>query len=280
MEQHSFRAMGTTVELFVDASGAESALGAAQEVFERLEMLCSRFREDSELSRLNRDGALEASSELARVVELALEARERTGGRFDPTVHDALVAAGYDRSFELLASGGRDHGAARCAGAVRVRGDSIELEPGFRLDLGGIAKGYAAEQAATVLAVAGPCLVSAGGDIAVRAGAWPVGVQTSTGTLTLELTQGALATSGRDRRRWLRGGRERHHLIDPSTGTSAGSDLLRVTVVANDAVDAEIWAKALFLAGAAGAEAEADDLGLPCVLVQADGRTRMAGGLR
>ena len=63
----------------------------------------SRFRPDSELSRLNRDGAIDASQDLAEVVELALAARERTGGRFDPTIHDALVGAGYDRTFDELA---------------------------------------------------------------------------------------------------------------------------------------------------------------------------------
>ncbi|MGZ4409899.1 MAG: FAD:protein FMN transferase, partial [Gaiellaceae bacterium] len=86
-------------------------------------------------------------------------------------------------------------------------------------------------------------------------------------------------TSGRDRRRWLRDGRELHHLIDPATGTSAEGDLLRVTIVGKDAVDAEVWAKALFLVGADAAEAEANALGLPCVLVSTDGRTTTAGGL-
>ena len=72
-----------------------------------------------------------------------------------------------------------------CGGAVLVDGASIELEPGIKLDLGGIGKGYAADRAAEALAVAGPCLVNAGGDIAVRGGAWPIGV---TAELTLELT--------------------------------------------------------------------------------------------
>jgi thiamine biosynthesis lipoprotein len=98
--------------------------------------------------------------------------------------------------------------------------------------------------------------------------------------LTLELDRGAIATSGRDRRRWRRNGHEQHHLIDPRTGAPAESDLLRVTVVASDAIEAEAWAKALFLAGEDSAAAEADELALPAVLVTADGRTRLAGGLR
>lgn len=278
IERRSFRAMGTDVELLVHADDAGAALDAAECEFHRLEALLSRFREDSELSRLNRDGSIDAGPDLLRVVELALAARDRTGGRFDPTVHDALVAAGYDRTFEAVAPA-RDEWAqatgAPAGGEVSVAGRRIELEPGVRLDLGGIGKGYAAERAAELLATAGPCLVNAGGDIAVRGGSWPVGVE----HLTLELSAGGLATSGRDRRRWRRGGRELHHLIDPETGEPARTDVLRVTVVAGDAVDAEVAAKSLFLAGADRAAAEADAAGTPAVVVAEDGRTLLAGGL-
>ena len=257
------------------------ALDAAEEEFHRLEALLSRFRDDSELSRLNRDGSLEAGPDLLRVVELALAARDRTGGRFDPTVHDAVVAAGYDRSFEDIVpeSHVRCQAPAVAGGAVSVRGSRIVLDPGVHLDLGGIGKGYAAERAAELLALAGPCLVNAGGDVATRGGAWPIGVETAAEPLTLELRGAALATSGRDRRRWRRGGRELHHLIDPRTGAPAETDLLRVTVVAPDAVEAEVAAKALFLAGADAAAAEADAAGLAAVLVT-DDRTLLTGGLR
>jgi thiamine biosynthesis lipoprotein len=280
MQRHAFHAMGTEVELLVDADEPSPAVLFAEAEFHRLEAILSRFQPDSELSRLNGAGDLQAGPDLVRVVELALAARERTGGRFDPTVHDALVAAGYDRSFEQVPAdrpgiiGGR-----RCGGVISVDRCTIALEPGIRLDLGGIGKGYAVECATTILAVAGPCLVNAGGDLAIRGGSWPVGVDTPDGPLTLELAEGALATSGRDRRRWRRNGRELHHLIDPFTGAPAETDLLRVTVVAADAVEAEVWAKTLFLAGEDQAVGEADALGLPTVLITADGRTRLAGGL-
>ena len=281
IERRTFRAMGTEMELLVEADSAAGALEAAEQEFHRLEALLSRFREDSEMSRLNRDGALDAGPDLCRVVELALAARERTGGRFDPTVHDALVAAGYDRSFEQI----DPRCQAPClapgvaGGAVSIAGTRIELSPGVRLDLGGIGKGYAAERAAEILATAGPCLVNAGGDIATRGGSWPVGVETATEPLTLELSRGGLATSGRDRRRWRRNGRELHHLIDPRTGAPAETDLLRVTVIAPDAVEAEVAAKSLFLAGAERAAREADGAGVAAVLVTGDGRTIFAGGL-
>jgi thiamine biosynthesis lipoprotein len=276
MERRVFHAMGTDVELLVDADKAAAELDGAEAEFHRLESLLSRFRDDSELSRLNAAGSIEPGPDLRRVVELALAAREETGGRFDPTVHDAVVAAGYDRSFELLpADVAAGEHTQPCGGGVRV-GERIELDPGFRLDLGGIGKGYAAERAAELLALAGPCLVNAGGDVSVRGGAWPIGCSPG---LTLELGGGGLATSGVDRRRWRSGGRDAHHIVDPSTGAPAETDLLRVTVVAADAVAAEVWAKALLLVGAEAAAVEADARGLPTVLVPAEGGAVTAGGL-
>jgi FAD:protein FMN transferase len=295
MTRRTFRAMGTEIELLAEADedAVARALDAAEAEFHRLEALLSRFRAESELSRLNEAGALDAGPDLRRVVELALAARARSGGRFDITVHDAVVAAGYDRSFddlaerddEAVAAETADGGAARlrrrtpAADDVVVDGSRLSLR-GVRIDLGGIGKGYAAERAAEILGVAAPCLVNAGGDIATRGGSWTVGIETAAEPLTLELAGGwALATSGRDRRRWTRGGRELHHLIDPRTGEPADSDLVRVTVVAADAVDAEVAAKSLFLAGADAAAAEADAAGIPAVLVTADHRTLLAGGL-
>jgi thiamine biosynthesis lipoprotein len=262
--------MGTDVELLLDGQRSDRfALVEAE--FERLEALLSRFRPDSELSLLNAAGTLTVGPDLLAVTRASLAARERSHGRFDPTVHDALVAAGYDRSFELVAPVG-DGGPApsrRCAGRVDVEGSRITLGPGVHLDLGGIAKGYAVDRAAAILAEAGPCLVNAGGDLVARGGRWPVGLEDT--DLVLELDEGAIATSGRDRRRWRRGDEERHHLIDPATGRPALTDLLHVTVVAPTAVEAEVLAKVAFLGG---------DVDVPRVLVRSDGTVTLAGGLR
>ena len=274
MLTRTFRAMGTDIELLLDAEPgerAESALDRAEAEFERLEQVMSRFRDDSELSRLNRDGMITgASPDLVRVVGMALDARETTAGRFDPTVHDAVVAAGYDVSFDDVAPDAAADAVAqrpRCGGRVLMKGLTIELEPGFRLDLGGIGKGYAADRVAELLAIVGPCLVNAGGDLAVRGGSWPVGV---TDEVTLELTQGGLATSGRDRRSWTRNGEARHHLIDPATGLPAADTPIRVTVVAESAAAAEVAAKTAFLGGM---------VDLPRVTVTAAGHTILEGGL-
>ncbi len=289
MLRRRFRAMGTDCELFLKARPRSEALRAmteAEREVRRLETIFSRFDPDSELSELNQRGTLRVGPELLEVVGLALAARDRTGGRFDPTVHDALVAAGYDRTFEEVSAerpGGnpRASAALRTAGSVRVdrRTRSIELDPGVHLDLGGIAKGYAVDRAAQILGELGACLVDAGGDIAALGGRWPIGLETADGALTLELADGAVATSGRDRRHWTRGSEELHHIIDPATGLPAAGDLLRVTAVAATAADAEVRAKALFLAGAEDAEREANATATPALLVTLDSRTIFAGGL-
>ncbi len=285
MLRRRFRAMGTEMELVLDASAtafAMRALAQAEAEVHRLERLLSRFDPQSELSRLNDCGAMVVGPELLEVTALAVAARERTRGRFDPAVHDALVAAGYDRSFDdLPRSADAPAGTARCGGGIVVdrASSTIELEPGARLDLGGIGKGYAADRAAARLGLAGPCLVDAGGDIAVAGRPWPIGVETPDGPLTLELARGGLATSGRERRRWTRAGREQHHLVDPSTGRPADSDVLRVTVAAESAAEAEVLAKSLFLAGSSVALREADAEAIPAVIVTADGRTLRSGAI-
>jgi thiamine biosynthesis lipoprotein len=291
-QRRTFSAMGTSVELMLAGSPtprSSAALLAAEAEFHRLERIFSRFLPSSELSALNEAGQMEVGPELLEVTEIALAARERTGGRFDPTVHDALVAAGYDCTFDRL----RHHASTDvavaepqpCQGSVQVdrATSTVELGRGVRLDFGGIAKGYAADRACELIAEHGPCLVNAGGDVRVHGGLdggpWPVGVETPQGTVSLGLTDCGLATSGRDRRRWSRDGEERHHLIDPSTGRSSESDVVRVTAIAPCAVEAEIRAKQLFLAGELAAMAEADELAYPSVLVTSDGRAIFAGGL-
>jgi FAD:protein FMN transferase len=280
VQRHTFRAMGTDVEALLDVDDQEDAFAAFSEVeaeFERIEAHLSRFRPESELSRLNRDRSIEASPTLLEVTRLALRARERTAGRFDPTVHAALVAAGYDRTFEEVPEDGPEPGrAVACGGAVSISRRRIRLEAETALDFGGIGKGYAVDRALALLRRAGPCVVNAGGDLAVTGRAWPVGVETSGEPLTLELSDGALATSGRDRRSWRRGGALQHHIIDPATGRPAGTGLLHTTVVAPTAVEAEVLAKVAFLAG----EEDALRDGMTGVLVTADGRTVLMGSLR
>jgi thiamine biosynthesis lipoprotein len=293
MTSRSVRTMGTTFTFMVQAEREpelEALIDAAVADVARLEMRLSRFRPDSELSALNRDGRIDAGDDLLVLTSLAVEARKETGGRFDPTVHAALLAAGYDRSFDRLApdgAPGTDGETPGCGGRVEVDLDrrTIRLGDGVAIDLGGIAKGYAAEVACDRLAPAGPCLVNAGGDIATRGtprvGHWAVEVPTEPDALVVGVGPGGLATSGRDHRTWRRDGSTRHHIIDPATGRPAEGEILRVTAFAGSAVRAEILATALFLARwAEDALAEADAQGIPAVVVTDRGRTLTSRGLQ
>jgi thiamine biosynthesis lipoprotein len=290
MLRREFRAMGTDVELLlnpaVDAVDAEEALDAAQREIAGIEKLASRFDRESELSRLNAAGTMEVSPDLMRLVTLALQMRDATAGRFDPTLHAAMVAAGYDRTLDDIPTDGPAAGVPQPGGGevdANPQTGVITLGMGVALDLGGIAKGWAADRAADLLGMAGSCLVSMGGDIAVRGSLdgepWPIEVQHGDGTAVIGLTRGGMATSGTDRRRWRRDGKDMHHVIDPATGSPSDTDLVRVTAVAEDAAHAEVWATALLVSGSGAAADEADRMGMPAVLVAADGHTTSAGGL-
>jgi thiamine biosynthesis lipoprotein len=221
-----------------------------------------------------------------RLVTLALQMRDATAGRFDPTLHAAMVAAGYDRTLDDIPTDGPAAGVPQPGGGevdANPQTGVITLGMGVALDLGGIAKGWAADRAADLLGMAGSCLVSMGGDIAVRGSLdgepWPIEVQHGDGTAVIGLTRGGMATSGTDRRRWRRDGKDMHHVIDPATGRPSDTDLVRVTAVAEDAAHAEVWATALLVSGSDAAAHEADQMGMPAVLVAADGNTTSAGGL-
>jgi thiamine biosynthesis lipoprotein len=288
MRATRFRAMGTDVELLLDAPpgpAADRALAAARAEIERLERALSRFSPESDLSRLNRERVAVAGDVLEDALRTALALRERTGGLFDPTVGRAVRGAGYDRSFERLVATAAPPAPARPGGGeVRLlSGGEVELGPDVDLDLGGVAKGIAADRAVAALARSGPGLANVGGDLSASGpradGPWTIAVATGAGPLTLALEQGGLATSGRDRRRWRRGGRWQHHVIDPRTGVPARTDLVRATAVCWSAAEAEARATALLVAGSE-APALAEEWSLPAVLVPAEGPPVLSGGIR
>jgi FAD:protein FMN transferase len=277
LHRTEWRAVGTTCAAAVTARSNDEhevkwALGTAQEEVAACERELSRFDPTSDLSRLNAAGGrwTPVGRRLLEALGLALRAREETGGRFDPTVLPALVAAGYDRSFELL-----EEREARWADDWRA-GTAIELDPrngrarleaGSSVDLGGVGKGYAAGRALEAMLVSSPALagglVDLGGDIAVRGespegGPWLVAVadprRAGETLAVVALDGGGIATSGRDARRFGPA-RSLHHLIDPETGESALAGPLTVTVVAPDPAAAEVHATTLAIAGPDEAEA-------------------------
>ena len=273
----SFRAMGTSCTLSVtampaDALRARQALEAGRAEVEACERALSRFDAASDLSRLNRAEGdwVEVDPRLAGALRLALRGREATAGRFDPTVLPALVAAGYDRTFEeLVERPALPVSDWRAAGGIEVSvdGQRARVERGVAVDLGGIGKGFSAIRTLRAMReawnVLPGALVDLGGDVAVSGvppdrGPWRIAVadprRPGSPLGVLRLDEGGVATSGRHARRFGPG-RALHHLIDPGTGMPAVAGPLAVTVVARDAAWAEIQGTALAISTLAQARA-------------------------
>lgn len=262
-----FRAMGCEMLALVEAETQPSPLSKVPQWFEEWEQVLSRFRVDSELMRLNQthEQPVHVSQTLWDVLQAAYQAEQMTNGLVTPTLLDAIVEAGYDRPFDLLPHQTSHEPVSEAAISqpltsitVNPSDRTVTLPAGMNLDFGGIAKGWAAHQAMKRLQAAGPALVNAGGDIAISrlrtdGTPWPIGVvnplQHGEEIETLHLNACGVATSGKDRRRWNHNGVLQHHIIDPETNQPADTDLLTVTVIAPDVMQAEAGAKASFILG-------------------------------
>src|SRR5512138_191577 len=262
-----FHAMGCEMLAVVDGESTPSLLAKVPEWFEEWEQVLSRFRYDSELTRLNQihEQPVQMSDTLWQVLQTARNAERLTDGLVTPTLLDAIIEAGYDRPFDVLPHETPfvSHPvltATQPLTAIVVDGSTrtVTLPVGMSLDFGGSAKGWAAHQAMKRLQADGPSLVNAGGDIAVSGvradgSPWQIGIanpfQREENIETLFLESCGVATSGKDRRRWTRNGVTQHHIIDPATSQPAETDLLTVTVVAPDVMEAEAAAKAAFILG-------------------------------
>jgi thiamine biosynthesis lipoprotein len=287
-----FRAMGSDVHVLVN--GPAGLLQAARDRVEELERRWSRFRPDSEISRLNAlaGAPMAVSVETLGLVGRALEGARVTGGRYDPTVLGDLLRAGYDRTFEEVgdaaAGGGSQLGRGWARVVVDAARSSVTLPAGVGLDPGGIGKGYAADLVVSELRAAGAAgvCVNLGGDLRAEGGApgggsWVVGIEHPLRpgpAATVTLARGAVATSSRVRRAWGPPADRRHHLIDPATGRPAASGLAAVTVLAARGWQAEVLAKAAFLGGLDQGRALLTAAGADGLLVDDHGRLHLSGG--
>jgi thiamine biosynthesis lipoprotein len=292
----SWPALGTSATVVVvDRARLAVACAGVQEVIEEIDRAASRFREDSEISRVNAAGGapVPVSEAFVRAARCALRAAQITGGDLDPTIGASLRIAGYDRDFALLRPGAavRFAGAAgwRCVELDDAR-RMIRVPAGVELDFGATAKALGADVAAARASTrigGGGVLVSLGGDIATAGSApaegWAVRVtdnhEAGPGAAgqTIALRSGGLATSSTTRRRWTRGAANVHHILDPATGAPAHEHWRTVSVAAACCVDANIASTTAIIRGA-GAPAWLEGAALPARLVAADGTVTLAGG--
>jgi thiamine biosynthesis lipoprotein len=292
----TFIAMGTDHTVAVDNPRAlPAAMAIVEAQFQQIDQVCSRFRPDSELSRLNRrggDGAIPLSPLLEEAIVAALDSAVMTGGLVDLTVGKCVQDAGYTVTFRDLPLDGPPielhlrHLIGWQALAYDPGAHTLQLPAGVGLDLGASCKAWAADRAAeTVTSRLGVSVaVSCGGDVAVRGpapqGGWPIRVAVDAEAdewQDIAFFDGGLATSGTTSRRWRRGGIEMHHIIDPSTGLPAETPWTMVSVAAATCVEANAAATAALIMGST-APAWLDDLELPARLVDRGGAVRFTGG--
>jgi FAD:protein FMN transferase len=282
---YTFRAMGSDVRLLIGErllASAPPPLAAADRerafVWEFSDRL-SRFRGDSELSRLNESRAesVPASPLLRAAVSAGLWAAQRSGGLVDPTLVGALERNGYDHSLEGVEPASLvdalahapPRRAAQADPAARWRQVRVDDEaeriirpPGILVDTGGTGKGLCADAVAVRLAGYARFVVDCGGDIAIggvgaQLDPYEIAVEhplTAESIGSIKVDRGGIATSGLNIRIWRRAdGTFAHHLLDPSTGSPVWSGLIGVTALGDSALEAETLSKMALLLGAEGA---------------------------
>ncbi|EFH89964.1 FAD:protein FMN transferase [Ktedonobacter racemifer] len=286
------RMMGTKVSIQLavpseQRAAAESALCESFAWLTEVEAHLTRFNASSELMRLNRHTGkpFDASWILLDCLSVALEAAERTDGLYDPALLPHLEAIGYDRDFKEIAHRDAWFGEHILPETGRwreiqldVARAQITLPPGVQIDLGGIAKGWAADYLADhLLAPYANALINIGGDLRVRGGntpdtSWAIAIdnplladaENEDYLAIVTPGKGGVATSGANRRWWFQGQRINHHLIDPRTGRparvwtppevernehAARTLIAAATAFAETAVEAEVAAKIALLRG-------------------------------
>jgi FAD:protein FMN transferase len=265
------RALGGSVRVIVTRpADLARAKAAVDKVVQAIDLAASRFREDSELSRLNARPNQEVvvSPLLTQAIAAALRGARLSGGAVDPTIGSAVRLAGYDADFASVPVDGAELKltATTIPGWQVVQfgeaSRTVRIPRGVELDLGATAKALASDLAAVAAIKAcsgGGVLVSLGGDIAVAGDApaegWLIQASEDSGAAiaeseeTISIRTGGIATSSTTVRRWMRGGAVLHHIIDPATGQPANSCWRTASVIATTCVDANIASTAAIVLG-------------------------------
>jgi thiamine biosynthesis lipoprotein ApbE len=268
------RTMGTLADVVVvtaDSAATAPVARIAHRAFARVDSLMSNWTTTSEVARLNREtpaGPTQVHPDVARVLARALRIGRDTGGAMDITVEPLVRAWGFLGGHPRVPSDAEVAAAFAHVGLAKLAFDSTSatlrfLDPGVRVDLGSIAKGYAVDLAADSLRARGirNACVNVSGNMQLLgsppgADRWRIGVRDPRNRMPyfarLHLTEQGIATSANYEQFVAVDGRRYGHIMDPRTGRPADG-LLAVTVVAATAVEADGWDTGLFVLGAADA---------------------------
>lgn len=292
--QRSWSALGTYVHLaVVDHSRLDAAEAAARRVLGEVDRTCSRFRDDSDLVRLNRSTGrwVEVHPLLRAALAVAVGVARVTEGLVDPCLGRSLVSLGYDADLGVVRREGRRTGSVTVPrfGAwqeIRFDGDRVLVPDDVSIDLGSTAKAWASDLVAHSVSdeVGTGVLVSLGGDVAALPAAsgtpWPVAVSERPGgepEQLVGLVGGGLATSSTLVRRWTSDGVERHHLLDPRSGEPVAGPWRTATTSGASCVTANAASTAALVLGAS-APAWLTRRQIPARLVDHEGRVTVVNG--
>ena len=233
-----FFAMDTFMSVKVLGSDGESLAQQCENEINALESVLSRTRGDTDIAKLNAaDGAPVAlSDEGAKLLSTALELSAATNGAYDPTVAPLTDLWGIGTEHQQVPAQSDIDAALQTVGTqhVHVSGDSVQLDGGSRIDLGGIAKGYAADLCADILkdADADGLLVLGGNIYAVgtnKGKDWNIGIadpdEPTDTVAAVAVHDLSVVTSGDYERYFEQDGVRYHHIFDPETGYPAASGL-------------------------------------------------------
>lgn len=301
--QRSYRyvdSMDTIIELTAYGSAREEALDAAEAEVLRLNDLLSIGLEDSEVSRLNREGGGKLSADTACLVQRALEIYDSTGGAFEPTIYPLMVLWGFTGGEHHVPTEEELAAVMEKVGADRVAFDAatgeLTLDEGQAIDLGGIAKGYTSARIMDIYREHGLTsgLVSLGGNVQCLGAkpdgsAWRIGVRnpdTEAGGIVavVAVTDKAVISSGGYERFFVdeESGITYEHIMDPQTGTPVRNELAQVTIVTPDGTLGDGLSTALYIMGleAASDYWRAHRTEFDAVFVTRDGQIYITEGLK
>ncbi|MFJ2370557.1 FAD:protein FMN transferase [Microbacterium sp. NPDC087665] len=275
METWRFEAIGTRWEIETVVELSPKARATVRDIIDRFDREWSRFRDDSEVSRLGREGGALSAADAGAMLDAYRELSLATAGAVNPLVGDSLSALGYDAAYSLVAS---EPLAAPASWPDRLRwtADSLTLDGPATVDVGALGKGRLVDLVLGALdGVSGRVVVDAGGDLAVRGGETRIALEhpydpaRAIGVATIR--DQALCASAINRRAW---GDGLHHVLDARTGMPVRT-WAATWAIAPDAMTADAVATALFFDG--GPELAAR-WGVEWVRMSTDGRAQRSPG--